>query len=41
MIVATLGLIFSFGMPVSAGFGYGAPGSNPPADVATGWSRLV
>lgn len=33
-IVATLGLLLSLGLPVGAGFGYGAPGA-PPADLAT------
>ncbi|MCP4428946.1 MAG: hypothetical protein GY803_31055 [Chloroflexi bacterium] len=34
LIVAVIGLLFSLGMPISAGFGYGAPGT-PPADAAT------
>jgi len=33
-IVATIGLLLSLGLPIGAGFGYGAPGA-PPADVAT------
>lgn len=34
LIVAIGGLILSMALPVSAGFGYGAPGA-PPASVAT------
>ncbi len=33
-IVSTIGLLLSLGLPIGAGFGYGAPGA-PPADVAT------
>jgi hypothetical protein len=33
-IVATLGLALSLGLPISAGFSNGAPGT-PPADLAT------
>lgn len=33
-IIATIGLILSLGLPIAAGFGYGAPGA-PPADAAT------
>ena len=33
-IVATIGLLLSFGLPIAAGFGYGAPGA-PPASVPT------
>lgn len=33
-IVATAGLLLSLALPISAGFGYGAPGV-PPADVMT------
>jgi len=34
LVVATLGLIFSLGLPISAGFGFGPPGT-PPAGAAT------
>ena len=34
LIVATIGLLLSLALPISAGFGYGAP-SAPPADTAT------
>ena len=34
VIVATVGLLLSLGLPIAAGFGYAAPGA-PPADVAT------
>ena len=33
-IIATVGLLLSLGLPISAGFGYGAPGT-PPANTAT------
>lgn len=33
-IVATISLLLSLGLPIGAGFGYGAPGA-PPAGVAT------
>lgn len=33
-IVATIGLLLSLVMPISAGLGYGAPGT-PPAETAT------
>jgi hypothetical protein len=33
-IVSTIGLLLSLALPISAGFGYGAPGALP-ADVAT------
>ena len=32
--VATVGMVFSLGMPISAAFGYGAPGV-PPASIVT------
>ncbi|MCP5100689.1 MAG: hypothetical protein GY943_34505 [Chloroflexi bacterium] len=34
LIIATVGMLFSLGLPISAAFGYGAPGM-PLADVAT------
>ena len=34
LIVATIGLLLSLTLPVSAGFGYGAPGT-PPASLPT------
>lgn len=34
LIAATIGLLLSLALPISAGFGYGAPGV-PPASVAT------
>lgn len=34
LIVATIGLLLSLALPISAGFGYAAPGA-PPASVAT------
>jgi hypothetical protein len=34
LIVAVAGLVLSMALPISAGFGYGAPGA-PPASVAT------
>ena len=34
LAVATVGMLFSLGMPISAAFGYGAPGV-PPASIAT------
>jgi hypothetical protein len=33
-LVATIGLLLSLGLPISAAFGYGAPGA-PPAEVTT------
>ncbi len=34
LILATVGLLFSLGLPIAAGLGYAAPGT-PPADTAT------
>lgn len=34
LIVATIGLLLSLALPISAGFGYAAPGA-PPASLAT------
>jgi hypothetical protein len=34
LILATVGLLLSFGLPIAAGFGYAAPGA-PPASIAT------
>ncbi len=34
LILATVGLLFSFSLPIAAGFGYAAPGA-PPAGIAT------
>lgn len=34
MILATVGLVLSLGLPIAAGFGYAAPGA-PPAGIAT------
>ncbi len=34
LIFATIGLVLSLGLPISAGFGYGPPGT-PPAGTAT------
>jgi len=34
LIAASIGLLLSLALPISAGFGYGAPGA-PPAGVAT------
>lgn len=34
LILATVGLLFSLALPISAGFGYGAPGASP-ASVPT------
>jgi hypothetical protein len=34
LILATVGLLLSFGLPIAAGFGYAAPGA-PPASTAT------
>ena len=34
LVVATIGLLLSLVMPISAGFGYGPP-NTPPADTAT------
>lgn len=34
LVLATVGLVLSLVLPISAGFGYGAPGT-PPAGVAT------
>ncbi len=34
LLIASIGLLLSFALPISAGFGYGAPGT-PPASAAT------
>lgn len=34
LLIVSIGLLLSFALPISAGFGYGAPGT-PPANAAT------